>query len=82
MPLCVLLPCELTHQLFNDPLYQRGEGDAVTLSVVIDIFDQFRDHLCVRLRLKLISFVDLRKAKHVLIKQWYVLHKDFKVEIL
>lgn len=51
-----------THQLLDDPLHQGGEGDAVALSVVINIFDQLRDHLCVRLWLKLISFGDLRKA--------------------
>lgn len=38
-----------THQLLNDPLHQGGECDAVALSVVINIFHQLRDHLCVRL---------------------------------
>lgn len=50
------------HQLLDDPLHQGGEGDVVALSVVVDIFDQLRDHLSVRLRLKLVSFGDLRKA--------------------
>lgn len=52
-----------THQLLNDSLYHGGEGDVVSLSVVINIFDQFGDHLCVCLWLKLISFGDLRKVQ-------------------
>lgn len=50
-----------THQLLNDSLHQGGEGHAVALPVVVNVFDELGDHFRVRLRLKLIAFVDLRK---------------------
>lgn len=49
----------VTHQLLNDPLHQGGEGHAVPLSVVVNIFDQLGDDLRVRLGLELVALVDL-----------------------
>lgn len=49
----------MTHQLLNDPLHQGGEGHAVPLAVVVNVFDQLGDDLRVRLRLELVALVDL-----------------------
>lgn len=53
----------VTHQLLNDPLYQGGEGHAVILPVVKNVFDQLGDDLRIRLGLELVTLVDLERMR-------------------
>lgn len=54
-----------THQLLSDSLYQCGEANVVIFFVVINIFDEFGNDLGVRLRLKLVSFGDLKLEREL-----------------
>lgn len=58
---------QVTHQLLNDPLDQGGEGHAVIFSVVVNVFDQLGDDLRIRLRLKLVTLVDLARMRETVL---------------
>ena len=59
-----------SHQLLDDSLHQRGEGDGVSLTVVVHVLGELGDDLRVRLRLELVAFRVLRRRRGV--DKWWM----------